>query len=139
MIYADVQGNIGWRPAVYLPIRKEGESLVPRPGSDPEYDWKGRVPFEEMPFVLNPESGHIVTANNKIIDDSFPYYISGLWADPSRAERILEMVQQLTSASVKDMKNIQTDVTSLFAKEILPYFSYLSLKQLVCLGSRGKI
>ena len=122
MIYADVQGTIGWRPAVYLPIRKEGESLVPRPGSDPEYDWKGRVPFEEMPFILNPESGHIVTANNKIIDDSFPYYISGLWADPSRAERILEMVQQLTRASVKDMKNIQTDVTSPFAKEILPYF-----------------
>ena len=59
IVYADVEGNIGWRSAVYIPIRKQGSSLIPRPGDDPSYDWQGRVPYSEMPFLYNPESGYI--------------------------------------------------------------------------------
>lgn len=122
IVYADVYGNIGWRPAVYVPIRKEGSSLIPRPGQNPKYDWQGRIPFSEMPFILNPESGFIATANNKTIDDAFPYYISGLWADPSRAERIVERLERIDKAEMDDMKSIQLDYTSRFASEIVPYF-----------------
>ena len=78
IVYADVEGNIGWRPAVFLPIRKEGYSLIPRPGDDPNYDWSGRVPYKEMPYLFNPPKGYIATANNKTIGDSFPYYILSL-------------------------------------------------------------
>ena len=122
MVYADVYGNIGWRPAVYIPIRKEGSSLIPRPGNKAEYDWQGRVPFDHMPFIINPEQGYIATANNKTIDDSFPYYISGLWADPSRAERIIERLGQTDRVNINDMKSIQLDYTSRFASEIIPHF-----------------
>jgi len=122
MIYADIYGNIGWRAAVYVPIRKEGSSLIPRPGNDPNYDWQGRIPFDDMPFILNPEQGYIATANNKTVDDSFPYYISGLWADPSRAERIVERLARIDKAGMDDMKSIQLDYTSRFASEIVPYF-----------------
>ncbi len=87
IVYADIDGNIGWRPAVYIPIRKAGFSMVPRPGWNSTYDWDGMVPYEDMPFMYNPESGYIATANNRTIDMNFPYYISGLWADPSRASR----------------------------------------------------
>ena len=118
IIYADTAGNIGWRPAVYIPIRKEGNSLIPRPGHDPNYDWKGYVPFEKMPFIFNPEKGYISTANNKTIGDEFPFYISGLWADPSRADRIIELIDPLEYATADDMKSIQLDVISPFAKEI---------------------
>lgn len=121
IIYADTSGNIGWRPAMYVPIRKEGHSLIPRPGQDPNYDWYGYVPFKEMPFIFNPESGYIVTANNKTIKDEFPYYISGLWADPSRAERIIKLVEPMDNATVQDMKTVQLDLLSSFAEEILPY------------------
>jgi penicillin amidase len=126
IVYADIYGNIGWRPAVFVPIRKEGSSLIPRPGHDPNYDWQGKVPYNEMPFLLNPKSGYIATANNKTIDDSFPYYISGLWADPSRAQQIVNRLDTLEKATVEDMKSIQLDYTSLFAKEITPYL--LSIK-----------
>ncbi|MBT3731725.1 MAG: penicillin acylase family protein [Candidatus Marinimicrobia bacterium] len=122
MVYADVEGNIGWRPAVYIPIRKKGSSLLPRPGQDKSYDWKGKVPFEEMPYLYNPEKGFISTANNKTIGDEFPYYISGLWADPSRASRIEEMLKESDQLNVTDMKKIQLDLNSNFAKEITPYF-----------------
>ena len=121
IVYADVDGNIGWRPAVYVPIRKDAFSLIPRPGHDPAYDWKGKVPFEEMPFLYNPEKGYISTANNKTIGDGFPYYISGLWADPSRAEQIVKRLDEMDSATIDNMKSIQLDHTSPFAIEILPY------------------
>jgi penicillin amidase len=75
-----------------------------------------------MPFILNPEQGYIATANNKTVDDSFPYYISGLWADPSRAERIVERLARIDKAGMDDMKSIQLDYTSRFASEIVPYF-----------------
>ena len=96
IVYADVNGNIGWRPAVFIPKREEGFSMVPRPGDDPKYDWRGKIPFEKMPFLYNPEAGFISTANNRTIDDNFPYYISGLWADPSRADRIKELLSKPT-------------------------------------------
>ena len=126
IVYADVEGNIGWRPAVFLPIRKEGFSLTPRPGDDPSYDWSGIVPFKKMPFLFNPKKGYIATANNKTIDDTFPYYISGLWADPSRAQQIVARLDTMEKATVDEMKSIQLDHTSLFAKEITPYL--LSIK-----------
>ena len=107
---------------MYIPIRKQGSSLTPRPGDDPSYDWQGRVPYGEMPFLYNPESGYIATANNKVIDDSFPYYFSGLWADPSRAQQIVKRLDTLDNATVDEMKSVQLDYTSLFAKEIAPYF-----------------
>ena len=121
IVYADIDGNIGWRPAVYIPIRKAGFSMVPRPGWNSTYDWDGMVPYEDMPFMYNPESGYIATANNRTIDKNFPYYISGLWADPSRASRIIDMLNEKEKFDIEDMKSIQLDLTSNFSKEILPY------------------
>lgn len=121
IIYADKTGNIGWRPAVFLPIREEGSSLIPRPGQYSKYDWKGKVPFGEMPFIFNPDKGFISTANNRTIGKSFPFYISGLWADPSRAEQIVNRLSIDKKFTVDDMKSIQLDYTSRFAHDIVPY------------------
>ena len=121
IVYADVDGNIGWRPAVYIPIRKKGYSMIPRPGHDLDYDWKGKVPFEEMPYMFNPKKEYISTANNKTIGDSFPYYISGLWADPSRAKRIELLLDNNDSLTIEDMKSIQLDYGSELAKDLIPH------------------
>ena len=121
IVYADNKGNIGWRPAVFVPIRKEGSSLIPRPGNNPAYDWQGKVPYSEMPFLFNPSKNYISTANNKTIDNSFPYYISGLWADPSRAEQIVRRLDTLDKIDINDMKSIQLDVTSPFSEFVVPY------------------
>ena len=120
IIYADTAGNIGWRAAALIPIRKEGSSLLPRPGWDSDYDWKGFISFEEMPYLYNPNKGYIATANNKIVDDTFPYYISNQWAEPSRIERIEEYIQSKEKMSVNDMKLLQNDMLSSFAREVTP-------------------
>ena len=120
IVYADVDGNIGWRPAVYIPIRKEGYSMLPRPGHKKSFKWKGRVPFEDMPFLYNPTSGYISTANNRTIDKNFMYYISGLWADPSRADVIKMNLDTIKDATVKDMMDLQLSYQSNLAKKLVP-------------------
>ena len=120
IVYADTSGNIGWRPAVYVPIRKEGFSMVPRPGEDTTYTWAGKIPYGKMPYLYNPSNGYIATANNKTISDEFPYYISGLWADPSRAARINNLLEEKLVFSIDDMMSIQLDHKSNFALDVLP-------------------
>ena len=122
IVYADINGNIGWRPAVKIPIRKEGNSLIPRPGESGEYDWTGFVPFDEMPYLLNPDAGFIVTANNKTIDDSYPYYISNQFAPPSRAIRFTEMVTETKNITIEDVKKMLIDQLSPQSREITRYF-----------------
>ncbi len=120
IVYADVDGNIGWRPAVYIPIRRAGYSMLPRPGHKKSFKWKGRVPFQEMPFLYNPKSGYISTANNRTIDENFIYYISGLWADPSRSEVIKMNLDTIKNATVKDMMDLQLSYQSNLAKRLVP-------------------
>lgn len=123
MIYADLDGNIGWRPAVALPLRAQGTGLVPLPGDDSQWDWQGFVPFEEMPYQLNPEQGYIATANNKTIGDEFPYYISAYWEPPARANRINEMLRVPGKEyTVEDMQQIQMDYLSDHARDLTPIF-----------------
>ena len=122
LTYADTEGNIGWRPGAKIPIRNGAETLLPFDGTTSKHDWRGYVPFEEMPFLLNPEKGYISNGNNKTIDDSYPYYISKYWADPSRAQQIEKRIDAIINdkrkIEVVDMMDIQNDITSPFAKEI---------------------
>jgi len=122
VVYADTAGNIGWRPFARIPIRKGGQNLIPMPGEFSEWNWEGYVPFDEIPTQFNPPNGIIVTANNKVFDDSFPYYVSAYWEDPSRATRIWELLGFRRNMTMENMKIIQNDVISPFAREIAQYF-----------------
>lgn len=131
--YADVQGNIGWRPSSKIPIRNGGEKLLPFDGSTSKNDWKGYIPFEEMPYLFNPEKGYISNGNNKTIDDSYPYYISRYWADPSRAQQIDSRINSKDKLNVEDMKSMLNDIHSPFGEEyakiFVEYYSVGSSKE----------
>ncbi len=119
-VYADVDGNIGYRTGGLLPVRKMKGPTLPYPGTTDEFDWKGFVPFDRMPEVINPPQGYIATANNKIIADSYPYYVSYHWEPPWRAMRINELLQSQQKLSVEDFQRMQTDAVSPHAREIVP-------------------
>jgi len=122
VVYADTAGNIGWRPFGWIPMRDKGDELVPVDGSDPGNDWHGFVPPEEMPVISNPENGLIITANNKVVDESYSHYISAFWMDPSRAMRLWEILDTPEPVTMEYAKEAMMDVTSPFAREVATYF-----------------
>lgn len=121
-IYGDVRGNIGYWCGIRLPIRGRQSSLFPLPGWDASAEWRGFVPFEQMPHLFNPPDGYIATANNKIVDDAYPYHISDLWEPPSRILRLREVLGKKGERfSVDDFERLQNDKTSPLAQEIVPF------------------
>lgn len=112
LIYADVDGNIGYQAPGRLPVRGAGDGWLPQPGWDSAYDWQGYIPFADLPMSYNPESGYIVTANNAIVSDDYPYFLSRDWDYGYRAERIVELLEQKTGegkVSAADLHEIQMD------------------------------
>jgi penicillin amidase len=116
--YADVDGNIGLYYCAGVPIR-EGEAYMVLPGNTDEYDWKGFVPFEELPHEYNPESGYVSSANNRATDDSYPYYLSTWYMPPHRIERIREMLEAKDKLSIEDFKSMHADRHSTLVDDIL--------------------
>lgn len=119
-VYGDVDGNIGYWCGVKLPIRSTEQGVFPQPGWTSATEWKGFVPFDELPHLYNPPEGFIATANNKIVDDSYPYHISDLWEPPSRIIRLREILGRRDVFSVEDFERLQNDKFSYLAKELVP-------------------
>ena len=117
--YADVDGNIGLNAGGGVPVRK-GTGLIPRKGDTDEYEWKGYVPFELLPSSFNPEEGFISSANQRTVDESYPFFISGEFALPYRIMRIREMAAEKQVLGIDDFKRMVTDNHSAYAKMLTP-------------------
>ena len=74
-VYADTDGNIGLMTGGGIPVKKLNGNMV-RKGETDEFDWKGYVPLNELPYSFNPERGYVSSANNKTVSEDYPYYIS---------------------------------------------------------------
>lgn len=122
-VYADVDGNIGYYAAGWIPIRKQGDGTVPTPGSIDDNDWTGYIPFEDLPHAYNPSSGIIATANGRIVPDGYPYFITSKWEAPYRTARIFQLFEAPTTFTVSDMLRVQNDIHTLedewLAKQLL--------------------
>lgn len=116
-VYADVNGNIGLYTGGGVPIRK-GNGYTIMSGETDEYDWKGVVPFEQLPHSYNPESGFVSSANNKTVDDDYPYYIGIYFAQEYRIKRIKELLNQKEKLSIEDFTEIQNDQNSVLVKKL---------------------
>lgn len=119
-VYADNAGNIGYICGARLPLRSSVNPTFVCDGTTDAYDWKGYVPFEQMPSLFNPPENYIASANNKTVKD-FSYHISNLWEPSSRIERITELLRGKQKHSVKDFMQYQNDVVSPYAREMTPY------------------
>ncbi len=126
IVYADVDGNIGFYAPARVPIRKP-ENLtngrMPARGWLADDDWDGFIPFDELPNSLNPIGGAIATANNRIVADDYPYFITDDWSAPFRADRIGVLLAARESHSIESFKEIQGDIRSGVAEDFLPFLS----------------
>lgn len=123
-VFADVAGHIGWQVAGKIPIRKTGDGAMPYDGATNDGDWTGYIPFEELPFLYDPPSGFIVTANQRIVGTEYKYtQMSRDAGSPWRARRIYDLLQAKNKLTLDDARDIQYDVVALplqqLAKEVV--------------------
>ena len=124
VVFADVDGNIGYQATGHVPIRAAGDGSVPVNGADNAHEWTGYIPFDKLPSIYNPPSGIIATANGRITPDDYKYSISMEWEAPWRAARIYHVLESGRKFSPADMLALQNDVHSendLFAAERFVY------------------
>jgi len=120
-VYADTAGNIGWVAGGMAPLRKNWDGLLPVPG-DGRYEWSGFLDGRKLPSQVNPKQGWFASANEMNLPASFPYkeYKLGFeWADPSRAQRIAEVLGKPGKVGIEDMQRLQNDLVSIPARRVV--------------------
>jgi penicillin G amidase len=113
IVYADVDGHIGYYAAGVIPIRKSGDGSVPYDGSTDDGEWTSYIPTDKLPHLFDPPSGIIVTANQRIVGTDYPYFLTHSWAQPYRARRIFNLLNEKSRLTTDDFRRIQGDVHSI--------------------------
>jgi len=137
-VYADTKGNIGYQMPGNIPIRSKNHSgLIPAPGWTDEFEWKGFIPFDDLPRIFNPERGYIVTANQAVVPmeyydqlaeklgEGLNYLISREWDYGYRAQRVVELLGEKAPHAVSTFQAIQGDNKLISAEELMPYLANL--------------
>tara|TARA_R110000868_G_scaffold2321_1_gene17157 strand:- start:18446 stop:20773 length:2328 start_codon:yes stop_codon:yes gene_type:complete len=108
MVFAARDGDIGFYAPARIPVR------------DAEGNWVDTIPFDALPHTRNPERGFVATANNMIVPDDYPYYLTNEWYGVSRIRRIYHGIEATPRHDMDSMQALQTDTVSDMALRILP-------------------
>jgi|GEM_PF-946376 len=119
-VFADAMGNIGYQTTANIPMRADNQGIFMHRGWTGEDEWVGYVPFDQLPHAYNPSKGYLLSANNRVEPDDYPYYISSTYL-PFRAARINEFLAAHPNTTVKDMMALQADVVDIGARRRVPY------------------
>ena len=144
LIYADVNGHIGYQAPGRIPIRGPGrgtspvpaDGTWPHPGWDPAYDWTGFVPTSSLPWVEDPPQGYIVAANQAVTatSSSGPVFLTKDWDYGFRSQRIVDLITTASGPggrklTVGDMRSIQNDTFNGIAAELVPWLLKTDVNQ----------
>ncbi|GAB3213392.1 penicillin acylase family protein [Marinactinospora endophytica] len=124
LVYADVEGTIGYQAPGRVPVRGKGDGRWPAPGWDSAYAWKGEIPFEELPYVRDPGAGYVVTANQAAVGSDYAHLLTSDWDYGYRAQRIDDLLSAAIEAgpvSTQDMLEIQLDNENSGARAVVPH------------------
>lgn len=120
IVFADTSGRIAYLAPARVPIRASGDGFLPSRGWTGEGDWTGWIPYDELPQLADPEDGRIVTANQRITPEGYPYFISREWTAPYRADRIDQMLDATDKHDTDSFRAIMGDTVSLMARQFMP-------------------
>ena len=113
LVWADRSGSIGYKTMGRIPIRRNGCPDLPKPGWTGEYEWDGWVPYAELPELTDPDSGYVVTANNRITPEGFPHHVSSDYLDGYRAQRIADLIELTEEHDLDGFAAMQMDQYSI--------------------------
>ncbi|MDP7588765.1 MAG: penicillin acylase family protein [Dehalococcoidia bacterium] len=133
LLFADIHGDMGYLCRGRIPIRSRVNGWLPVPGWTGEHEWKGDIPFEELPVSINPIEGYIATANNRPVGDDYPYYIAIDFTPEFRVKRVTEGLKSLNRPTAEDMAQVHAQRVS------IPALAYQGvLKQMEPLDTASK-
>jgi penicillin amidase len=122
-VWATHAGDIGYQVVGKIPQRQDDDGTLPYDGATEQGAWIGYIPFEKLPSVINPDSGVVVTANNRVVGRSYPFFITYGWAEPYRARRIWNLIKEGKPIDGEYMARIQLDTyaygEAIFAGEVV--------------------
>ncbi|TYP93322.1 penicillin amidase [Fodinibius salinus] len=137
-VFAD-SSNIALTVAGKYPLKWNEQGRFIGDGSNPKYDWQGWIPFEQIPYVKNPDRGFVSSANQTPTDSTYPYYLDSNFAPYERGHRINKRLAAMDNITPKDMQHLQMDVFSNHAKNVLPtLLQYLNTDTLSQLHKKAK-
>ncbi|MFN8061437.1 MAG: penicillin acylase family protein [Vicinamibacterales bacterium] len=130
LVYADVDGHIGYMGVAQTPVRRNWDGLLPVPGKDGAYEWEGYIPFDKLPKSLDAPRGFYNSSNNDVVPKVVPGYTLPLgyeYSAPFRYNRVAEVLSSKKAFSVADMQALQRDTVSLPARQVVPLLRRLTL------------
>ena len=140
LVYADVDGNIGYQAPGLIPIRRSGDGTVPQAGWTSANGWAGYLTFDSLPTIYNPPEGYIVTANNAVTGSASTTVITRDWDAGYRASRIVERIEEGIESgagfTADDMSSIQADNVNAIAEKLAPYIADLAPSSNASLGKK---
>jgi penicillin G amidase len=119
LVWADRSGSVGYKMVGRIPIRKGDCPDLPKPGWTGEFEWEDWIPYDELPELVDPDEGYLVTANNKVVDSSYPHHITSDWLDGYRAARIEQLIGEREQHDLDDFRRMQTDLYSIPGDEVV--------------------
>lgn len=119
LVWADVDGHIGWQAVGLAPIRPNWNGLTPAPG-DGRYEWNGYLPASDLPYAADPPRGRFATANQDNLPKGYPFAVGFEWTDAFRFNRIEEVLGAERRFTLSDMMRLQLDELSLPARALVP-------------------
>jgi penicillin G amidase len=132
LIYADTKGHIGYQLPGKIPTRGKGDGSIPAPGWDTRYRWDGYIDQDELPYEYDPDRGYIVTANQAVVDEKYPYTLTTDWGYGTRAQRLTSLIESKIKGggkiSTEDMRQMQMDNSSEIAKLLVPLLLKIDVK-----------
>ena len=116
LVCADAAGDIAYQCRGEVPVRSSASGRrLPAVGWDGECEWTSAVPFDELPRVVDPSVGYVMTANNAIVDGDAPY-LSYTFAQPFRAERLRSLLDGRDALTAETLAGMQADTVSVAAR-----------------------
>ena len=123
LVYADREGHIGYQATGRVPVRGSGnDGRLPSEGWLPENDWTGdHIPFAGLPTVLDPDEGFVVAANQQVIGEQYPGFLTDDWDLGYRSTRIRRLIEAEGDLSVGEMATMQLDTWNPMAAQLVPF------------------
>lgn len=113
--YADINGNFGYLFKGRVPSRGQENGWGPVPGWTGDHEWRGFIPNSDLPRSKNPDTGWVVTCNQRVVGEDYEHYLTHLYGTDYRARRIRDRIAELDGqkATVEDMSSIHADTVSI--------------------------